>query len=122
MNVAAGFSGLASFYYSSSSAGVVYVWSGVDGTGTLLDAFTLTNNAQAGGCSDSPLCHWDPATVNLGSKVAKSITFGDAAGVAGFDNVSVNTVPEPESYALMVLGLAAIGVWLRSARGRQARA
>jgi hypothetical protein len=45
---------------------------------------------------------------------AASISFGDAAGVAGFDDVVVLTVPEPGTYAL--LGLLGLGAFLRRNR------
>lgn len=110
MNVAAGFSGEISFAYSSTAAAEVRVWSGLDGTGALLHTFNLASNAQSNGCSDSPFCNWNFTSIVIGSgAVAKSITFGDAAALAAFDNVTVTAVPEPGTTALMALGLAGLG-------------
>jgi hypothetical protein len=124
MNVPIGFAGLVSFYYSSTEARTVHIWSGLDGTGTELGTLNLLANAQnipPLDCSDSPFCRWDPVSVNLDAGVvARSITFGDAAGVAGFDNVTITAVPEPGTWALLAVGLAGVGALVRrrSERGQ----
>lgn len=112
MNVAAGFAGVASLYYSSIEAAIVNIWSGYDGTGSLLGAFNLTNNAQTA-CSDSPYCNWSLASFDLGSDVARSITFGSAASIAGFDDVQVEVVPLPAALPMLAFGLAGMGAFMR---------
>jgi hypothetical protein len=111
MDVAGGFDSVA-FSYSASDNTSVRVWSGLGGTGTLLGTIDLAANAQAG-CSDSPFCHWDSASLSLNGVVAKSVSFGDASLVAAFDNVTINQVPEPSSVALMALGLVAVAGLVR---------
>jgi len=114
MNVAIGFINSISFHYSSDSfvAQGVNVYAGLDGTGNLLASFNLTANAQTGGCSDTPFCHFDSMSSAFAG-VAHSVTFGNAAGMAGFDNVSITAVPEPESYAMLLAGLLAVGFMVR---------
>lgn len=107
MSVASGFSGTVSFYYSSAEAATVNVWSGINGTGSILATFALGANAQTN-CSDTSYCHWDFISLDLGSNIAHSIQFGDAIGT-GFDNVTVNAVPVPAAAWLMGSALLGLG-------------
>jgi PEP-CTERM motif len=107
LNVAAGFSRFGFWYTASEAvANAVRVYSGLDGTGTLLASFNLSNNAQSNGCSDSPYCNFTQVTGGVASGLARSITFGGGAGVAAFDNVSF--VPEPSSMLLVGGALLAL--------------
>jgi hypothetical protein len=107
MNVALGFVDAVSFSYSSSQfVSQVNVWSGVDGTGEVLASFNLVKNAQRG-CSDSDFCRFDQLTSTFAG-VAHSMTFGNAAGVAAIDNISITAVPEPTTALLMSLGVAGL--------------
>lgn len=115
MNVAAGFTGTASFFYSSFVDTTVGIYSGENGTGDLLASFNLTANALS--CaSDAGLCAWEEVSVAFGG-VAKSIAFGQAAYDTAFDNISVSAVPEPSQAILLALGLSVIGA--RSLRRRK---
>ncbi len=108
MNVAAGFSGSISLWYSASqfSAQGVNVWSGLDGSGTLLASFNLVANAQQG-CSDSDYCRFDQLSSSFFG-TAHSVSFGNAANLAAFDNISISAVPEPTSMLMLSLGLATL--------------
>jgi len=109
MNYAGGFNGLASIYYSSTAAATVAIWSGLNGTGTELGSFVLTGNATDG-CTDSPFCRWSLASFDIGEEsIARSITFGSAASLGAFDDLTINAVPEPGSGMAFAVGVAMIG-------------
>lgn len=111
MNAATGvfFTDAVSFAYSSSSAltGAVQVWSGLDGTGSLLASIDLANNATSTNCTSSPYCSFGTASVTFAG-YAQSVTFGGAANAAVFDNVAITAVPEPAAYVFMALGLGGL--------------
>ncbi len=111
MNVAAGFNGLASLYYSSTAAVTVSIWSGLDGTGDELGVFNLTNNT-ASCTSGVAYCNWTRPRSISAPTVAHSVTFGSAVEM-GFDNVAINTVPIPAALPLLSFGLAGMGAMLR---------
>ena len=53
-------------------------------------------------------CFWSAATFDFAG-LAKSVQFGSAAGVAGFDNVTVNAVPLPAAGWLLLSALGGFG-------------
>jgi hypothetical protein len=116
LNVAGGFTSFISFWYSSSAFVLqgVNVYSGLNGTGSLLASFNLVNNAQANGCTSSPYCLFDQVTSTF-SGTGRSVTFGNSANLAAFDNVNISAVPETTTTLMMSLGL--VGLFL--ARRRQ---
>ena len=118
MNVAGGFTVSVSLYYSSdvAASNAINIYSGLNGAGDLLGSLSLNNNAQTG-CTDTSFCNFELSTVTF-SGTGKSIRFDGAAGHTAFDNVTfdnaaVAPVPEPTTYALMMLGLAGIGLVAR---------
>lgn len=116
LNYAGGFNGLASVYFSSTAAATVAIWSGLNGTGTELGSFVLTGNATDG-CTDSPFCNWSLASFDIGDLgIARSITFGSAASLGAFDNLTINTVPEPGPGMAFAVGVAMIGFAARRRR------
>jgi hypothetical protein len=102
MNMASGFNTGFSFYYSSDSVlqsgspGSVTVWSGLNGTGTLLGTLSLPdtgNNGPAGALYNT----WDPVGVSFGG-TAESAIFSGAANYIAFDNITLGaSVPTPPS-------------------------
>jgi hypothetical protein len=111
MNVAAGFTGALSFYYSAAypnNPGAVTIYGGVDQTGTTLASLVLpvTPTLPPG---KPDFNNWVAMTLNF-TGTAKSVYFsGAAATYIAFDNVTLGEsappgVPEPSSLVLAGLG------------------
>jgi hypothetical protein len=82
-----------------------------------LDGSTLAGNLPF--CGSNGACNG--ATVSsFGDGLFD--TFGNARNFGYMDNFSIGTVPEPASWALMLLGVAGLGASLRTARRRTAAA
>jgi hypothetical protein len=117
MDVAAGFTtGFSFFYTAQNNPGSVSVWSGLDGTGTLLASLALPTNDST--CLVTPtFCHWDPIGVSF-SGTAESVNFGGSANQVVFDNITLNsstpgTTPEPGTLVQMGSGLIGLAGALR---------
>lgn len=115
LNSATGFAGQVSFLYSAIDTAAINVYDGLNGTGTLLGTYTLLNNAQSNGCTDSTFCNWSLGTVTFAG-VAKSIQFGSAQGIAGFDDVTIAPVPLPAAAWLLLSGLGGLSSLVRRKR------
>ncbi|HQM87597.1 MAG TPA: PEPxxWA-CTERM sorting domain-containing protein, partial [Methylotenera sp.] len=113
-------------FYSSSLTASVNVYDDVNGGGNLLASLNLspqnTNN-----CSGDPTglyCNWSAVGVEFNG-IAKSVNFGGTANRVGFDNITfgsstpVTSVPEPETYAMLLAGLGLIGFSVRRRKASQ---
>ena len=117
MNVAAGFTTGFSFnYVSFSFAGAVNVYDGANGTGNVLATLNLTPNAGSCPGYSAGFCPFSASGVNFAG-TAFSVGFAGVANQIVFDDVtfgsSVPGVPEPETYALMLAGLATVAAIAR---------
>ncbi len=111
MNVAAGFTTGFSFYYAAANTpGSVSVYSGLDGTGTLLETLDLAVNGS--GCDSSGTAYdcWTETGVGF-SGTAQSVVFGGAANYIAFSDVTLGSAtvptatPEPGTFVLLGSGL-----------------
>ncbi|QYU69349.1 PEPxxWA-CTERM sorting domain-containing protein [Leptolyngbya sp. 15MV] len=125
MNVAAGFENGFSFnYVSLSSPGSVSVFDGLDGTGNLLATLSLSPNAGSCPGFGAGFCPFSPIGVSFGGTV-RSVSFAGVANQIVFDDITFGSqfvgggaVPEPSTWALMLLGFFGLGAAMRR-RSRQ---
>lgn len=115
MNVPGGITTGFSFYYSGASVegnGSVDIYSGLNGTGTLLDSFVVDTSLTPLCKSGPSYCVWEPDGVSF-SGTAESVVFGGAADFIAWDNITLGSatpsgvVPEPGSSVM--LGVAMLG-------------
>ena len=130
LNFAAGFTTGFSFNYAAAfQAGSVGVYDGLNGTGNLLATILLPVNTAGCGADFSfvDFCPFGPAGVAFGG-TARSIAFGGVANQIVFDDITFGSdrpgpgaVPEPATWAMMLVGFGAAGAALRRGRRRRSR-
>lgn len=128
MNVGPGFSNGISFFYTAAFSETVTVWSGANGTGTVLATITLSPNN--GSCTGFPsYCNWSGVGLSF-TGTGKSVTFSGTSNGVGISDVQLGTTslitPEPSTLVLLGAGLAATSVgggrrFLRRIRGTPTR-
>jgi hypothetical protein len=115
MNVTPGFSNGLNFFYTAGFAPgqseTVKIWSGLNGTGTVLATIILANNN--GGCSAPLYCNWSTAGTSF-SGTAYSVTFSGPGNELGLTDITVGSsitgVPEPSSIYLLGVGLVGVSL------------
>lgn len=110
-NVASGFTGSLSFTYGAFTDFTGTVYDGLNGTGTSLGTIFLSANDTSAFSSVS--------LAFLGT--ARSFMISGGAAQFGFDDVTINAVsavPEPSTWATMILGFGFVGGALRYRRRR----
>ena len=117
MNVAAGFdTGFSFNYVSTSFAGAVNVYDGLNGTGNILAVLNLLPNAGSCPGYSASFCPFSAQGVAFAG-TAFSVGFAGVANQIVFDDVTFGSVtpgvPEPETYALMLAGLATVAAITR---------
>ena len=123
-----GFTGGFSFWYSNGSGGTVEVdlYSGVDGTGSLVGSILLSSNNNVGDCDPSiSYCEWSVGGTSFAGTV-ESVDFTGANDTT-FNNLetlfsditigSAQPAPEPASLAMFAAGVALVGRVRRRKRG-----
>lgn len=115
MNVAPGFSSGINFYYSAlfavGQSETITIWSGANGSGTVLATITLGSNDSS--CGFPLYCNWSNAGANF-SGTAHSVTFSGPANEIGLSDITIGSnqtaIPEPSPVYLLASGFAAIGL------------
>ncbi len=125
MDVAAGFTTGFSFNYTDPfvSGSSVSVYSGLDGTGTLLATIPLATTPSGCPGYDGQYCPFVPIGVTFAG-TAESVSFAGTANFVVYDDItlgsSVPGTPLPAAAPLFAAGLGVIGLLAR--RRRQNRA
>lgn len=125
MNVAAGFdTGFSFNYVSLNYSGSVGVYDGLNGTGNLLASLDLSPNAGSCPGFGAQFCPFSPTGVNFAG-IGKSISFAGVANQIVFDDVTFGSaipgdtggaVPEPATWAMMIVGFGMAGAAVRRRR------
>ena len=129
LNYGAGFTTGFSFVYAqpNTQGGQVRVYDGLDGTGNLLGSISLgRTSSTCGGEYNAGYCPFDAVGVGFGG-TARSIVFAGVANYVVFDDITFGSVtpgepggiPEPATWAMMIMGFGLVGYSARRRRGEK---
>jgi len=115
MNVAPGFSNGINFYYTAGFTGgqteTVTIWSGANGSGSVLATIVLENNDSS--CGFPKYCNWSIAGTSF-SGTAHSVTLSGPADEIGISDITIGgsatAIPEPSPVYLLGTGIAVISL------------
>lgn len=124
INVAAGFSGLLSLFYTSANSVTIRIYDQVDGNGNLLASGTFPQQNDDGGCTGAGFCNWTLVSIPF-SGSARSISLDAPPYQSGFDNISLGTrtdqlapIPSLSFLATLLLATALGALTFASKRRR----
>jgi hypothetical protein len=124
MNFANGFSSVSFNYALSSNSsqfnGSADIWSGLNGTGTLLGSIALSATSAGNSCAvgTDSYCNWTGVSAAHFGGIAESVTFGatGTSDFAEFDGLQVTPVPLPAAAWLLISAVAGIAGFARKPR------
>jgi hypothetical protein len=113
MTVGPGFSNGLNFLFTAAfgqgQSALITVWSGPNGTGTILATLRIYSNDAS--CGSTAMCIWTSVSAGF-SGTAHSVTFTGPADEMGISDITLNStrtaLPEPSSIYLLAAGLLGI--------------
>lgn len=107
-----GFSDKFSFRFGTYGNATLSIYSGMDGTGSLLAERTFGQNLS----NSSSASTWSSASIDFAGLAHSVVIRSNPNEGFGIDDITFGAVPEPASWAMMIGGLGLMGTALRRRR------